>query len=58
MKNIGITAIVAGILVIILGLAGVLGQGGNLRTVMVAAVILLAVGFFLYRRGQKSGGAT
>jgi hypothetical protein len=53
MKNIGIAAIAAGILVIILGLAGVLGQEGNLRTVMVAAVILLAVGFFLYRRGQS-----
>lgn len=53
MKNIGITAIAAGILVIILGLAGVLGQGGNLRTVMVAAVILLVVGFLLYRRGQS-----
>jgi hypothetical protein len=52
MKNIGIVAIVAGILVIILGLAGVLGQGGNLRAVMIAAVILLAGGFFLYRRGQ------
>ncbi|MGH7365118.1 MAG: hypothetical protein ACREK9_01795 [Candidatus Rokuibacteriota bacterium] len=57
MKNIGITAIVAGILVIILGLAGVLGQEGNFRTVMVGAVILLVVGFFLYRRGQ-SGRAT
>ncbi len=53
MKNVGITAIVAGILVIILGLAGVLGQGGNLRAVMVGAVILLAVGFLLYRRGQS-----
>jgi len=53
MKNIGITAIVVGILVIILGLAGVLGQGGNLRSVMVGAVILLVVGFFLYRRGQS-----
>jgi Flp pilus assembly protein TadB len=53
MKNIGIIAIVAGILVIILGLAGVLGQGGNVRTVMVGAVILLAVGFLLYRRGQS-----
>ena len=54
MKHIGIIAIVAGILVIILGLAGVLGQGGNVRTVMVSAVVLLAVGFFLYRRGQSS----
>ena len=53
MKNIGIIAIVAGVLVIILGLAGVLGQGGNVRTVMVGAVILLAVGFLLYRRGQS-----
>ena len=53
MKNIGISAIVAGILVIILGLAGVLGQGGNFRTVIVGAVILLAVGFLLYRRGQS-----
>jgi hypothetical protein len=52
MKNIGIVAIIVGILVIILGLAGVLGQGGNLRAVMIAAVILLAGGFFLYRRGQ------
>jgi hypothetical protein len=51
MKNIGIVAIIVGILVIILGLAGVLGQGGTLRAVMIAAVILLAGGFFLYRRG-------
>ena len=57
MKNIGIIAIVAGVLVIILGLAGVLGQGGNVQTVMVGAVILLAVGFFLYRRG-RSGRAS
>jgi len=57
MKNIGIAAIGAGILVIILGLAGVLGQGGNLRAVMVGSVLLLIVGFFLYRRGQ-SGRAT
>jgi hypothetical protein len=53
MKNIGIVAIVAGILVIILGLAGVLGQGGNVRAVMVAAVILLGAGFLLYRKGQS-----
>jgi uncharacterized membrane protein YjjP (DUF1212 family) len=52
MKNIRIVAIIAGILVIILGLAGVLGQEGNLRTVMIAAVILLVAGFFLYRRWQ------
>jgi len=53
MKNIGIAPIVTGILVIILGLAGVLGQRGQLRTVMVAAAILLVAGFLLYRRGQS-----
>jgi hypothetical protein len=53
MRNIGIAAIVAGIVVIILGLAGIIGQAGNFRTVMVGAVILLAVGFLLYRRGQR-----
>ena len=53
MKHIGIIAIVAGILVMILGLTGVLGQGGDLRTVMVSAVVVLAVGFLLYRRGQR-----
>ena len=53
MKNIGIVAIVAGVVVIVLGFAGVIGQGGNLRAVMVGAVILLAVGFLLYRRGQR-----
>jgi hypothetical protein len=53
MKNVGIAAIVAGIVVIILGLAGIIGQAGNFRTVMVGAVILLAVGFLLYRRGQR-----
>jgi hypothetical protein len=57
MKNIGIIGIVAGILVIVLGLAGVIGQAGNLRTVMVGAVILLAVGFLLYRRGQRGRAA-
>jgi hypothetical protein len=30
----------------------VLGQEGNLRALMIAAVISLAGGFFLYRRGQ------
>jgi len=52
MKNIGITAIGVGILVIVLGLGGVIGQGDNFRTVMVGAVVLLALGFFLYRRGH------
>jgi hypothetical protein len=53
MKNIGIIAILAGIVVIILELVGVLGQGGSGRTVMVGAVILLAVGWLLYKRGHR-----
>jgi hypothetical protein len=52
-KNVGIIAILAGIVVIILALVGVLGQGGAGRTVMVGAVILLVVGYFLYKRGQR-----
>jgi hypothetical protein len=58
MKNIGILAIVAGILVIVLSLAGILGQDGNFRTVMIGAIVLLAVGFLLYRRGGQSGRAS
>jgi ABC-type transport system involved in cytochrome c biogenesis permease component len=54
---VGIGAIAAGILVILLALAGVLGQDGNFRTVMVGAVVLLAVGFLLYRRGQGGRGS-
>lgn len=57
MKNVGIGAIAAGILVILLALAGVLGQDGNFRTVMVGAVVLLAMGFLLYRRGQGGRGS-
>jgi hypothetical protein len=56
-KNVGILAIVAGIVVIVLGLLGVLGQGGNSRTVMVGAVILLAVGYLLFKKGRRRGAA-
>ena len=52
MKSVGIIAILAGIVVIILALVGVVGQGGAGRTVMVGAVILLVVGLLLYNRGQ------
>jgi hypothetical protein len=52
MKNLGIVAIFAGILVIILALTGVVGQGAG-RAVMIAAVILLVGGYFLYKRGQR-----
>jgi hypothetical protein len=53
MKNVGVIAIMAGIVVIILALAGVVGQGGAGRTVMVGAVILLVAGWLLYRRGRR-----
>lgn len=53
MKNVGIIAILAGIVVIILALVGVVGEGGAGRTVMVGAVILVAVGWLLYKRGQR-----
>jgi hypothetical protein len=52
MKNLGIVAILAGVLVIILALAGVIGQGAG-RSVMIAAVILLVAGYFFYKRGQR-----
>jgi hypothetical protein len=53
MKNLGIVAIFAGILAIVLALFGAVGQGGAGRAVMLAAVILLVAGFFLYKRGQR-----
>jgi hypothetical protein len=56
MKNVGIAAIVVGIVVCVLGTAGVIGESGNLRTVTVGAIILLAVGFLLYRRGKSQVG--
>jgi hypothetical protein len=52
MKTLGIVAILAGILVIVLALAGVIGQGAG-RAVIIAAIILLAAGFFLYRRSPR-----
>jgi uncharacterized membrane protein YjjP (DUF1212 family) len=53
MKNIGIIGILAGIVVIILALAGVVGQGGSGRTVIVGAIVLLVAGYLLYKRGQR-----
>ena len=52
MKALGIVGIFAGILVILLALAGVIGQGAG-RAVIIAAIILLAVGYFLYKRGLR-----
>ena len=56
MKNVGIAAIVLGILIFVLGRAGVIGQDGDIRTVTVGAIILLAVGFLLYSRGKSRLG--
>ena len=52
MKALGIVAIFAGILVIILALTGVIGHGAG-RSVAIAAIILLAVGYFLYKRSLR-----
>lgn len=52
MKNVGIAAILLGIVVSILALSGVLG-GASPRTTLLAAVVILAAGLFLYRRGVR-----
>lgn len=56
MKNVGVATIVLGILVFLLGIAGLIGPPGGLRTVTVGAIILLAVGFLVYRRGRNQLG--
>jgi hypothetical protein len=53
MKNIGVIAILAGIVAILLTLAGVIGQGGTGRSVMIGAIVLLAVGVLLYKRSPR-----
>jgi len=53
MKSLGIAGIVAGIGIFVLGLLGILGSGTNLRGLMAAAVVVIAPGFILYRRGQR-----
>ncbi len=52
MRNVGLAAIIVGILVIILSLAGVVAQG-NVRVGLLAAVIMIAIGWFLYRRKPR-----
>lgn len=56
MKNVGIVTIVLGILVFLLGITGLIGPQGGLRTVTVGAIILLTVGFLVYRRGKNQLG--
>ena len=49
MRNLGVAAIIAGILLIILTVGGVIGQG-NMRSGLLAAAVMIIVGVFLYRR--------
>jgi hypothetical protein len=53
MKNLGIAAIVVGIVILGLGVVGMLGSGTTLRGLTAAAVVILAAGFILYRRGRR-----
>jgi hypothetical protein len=53
MKNVSVIAILAGIVAILLNLVGIVGQGNAGRSVMVGAIVLLAVGFLLYKRAQR-----
>jgi uncharacterized membrane protein YccC len=52
-KSLRIAGIVVGIVTLVLGLLGILGSGTNLRGLMAAAVVVIAAGFILYRRGQR-----
>ena len=49
MRNLGIAAIIVGVLIVILSLAGVTGAE-HTRTSVFAAVVLIAAGIVLYRR--------
>ena len=53
MKNIGVISILIGIVAILLALVGEIGQDGTGRSVMIGAIVLLAVGFLLYKRTQR-----
>jgi hypothetical protein len=53
MKNLGIAGIVIGIAILVLGLLGILGSGTNPRGLMAGAVVVIAAGFILYRRGRQ-----
>ena len=57
MKNLGIAAIVVGIVILVLGLLGASGGGVGMRGLLAAAVVVLAAGFILYRRGRCRASA-
>ena len=52
MKNLGIVAIVVGIVVLVLGLFGMSGGGPGMRELLAAGVVVLAAGF-IYSRGRR-----
>ena len=49
MRNVGVVAIIVGILLIILSLGGVLGQG-SMKTGLFASIVMIIAGWLLYRR--------
>jgi uncharacterized membrane protein len=55
MKNLGIVAIVVGIVVLVLGLFGMSGVGPGMRGLLAAGVVILAAGFiiYIYSRGRR-----
>jgi len=54
MKNLGIVAIVGGLVMIILGLVSTLSNPTSLRSLMAVGVILVAAGLILYRRARRN----
>jgi hypothetical protein len=55
MRNLGVAAIIVGVLLIILTLGGVVGQA-NMRPGLAASVILIVAGWFLYKRNPSRSG--
>ena len=53
MKNLGIVAIVVGIVVLVISLSGMSGGGPGMRGLLAAGVIIIAAGFILYSRGRR-----
>ena len=53
MKNLGIVAIVVGIVLLVLGLFGLSGGGPGVRGLLASGVVILAAGFILYSRGRR-----
>jgi LPXTG-motif cell wall-anchored protein len=54
MKNLGIVAIVVGVVLIIVGLVSASSNPTGLRSLTAVGVILVAGGLILYRRGRRN----